>query len=79
MSDCDANARPRRDLPVEVSRGGLLTTSTFSGHACLLVRSVEDFGVNQSTLVHVKVSVPLVLHGEFVIFLGLFALIVKTH
>jgi len=57
VTDCDANAHPQRELPIEVSRGGLLTTSAFSGQACLLVSSVEDFGVNQSTLVHVKVSV----------------------
>jgi len=55
VTDCDANARPQREIPVEVSRVGLLTTSAFSGQACLLVSSVEDFGVNQSTLVHVKV------------------------
>jgi len=55
VTDCDANSRPQRDLPVEVSRGGLLTTSAFTGQACLLVSSVEDFGVNQSALVHIKV------------------------
>lgn len=53
--DCDANSRSQRELPVEVSRGGLLTTSAFSGQACLLVSSVEDFGVNQSALIHIKV------------------------
>jgi len=53
--DCDAIIRPQRELPVEVSRGGLLTTSAFTGQACLLVSSVEDFGVNQSALVHIKV------------------------
>ena len=56
VTDCDANTRPQRELPIEVSRGGLLTTSAFLGQACLLVSSVEDFGVNQSTLVHIKVS-----------------------
>jgi len=55
VTDCDANTRPQRELPVDVSRGGLLTTSAFSGQACLLVSSVEDFGVNQSALVHIKV------------------------
>ena len=55
VTDCDANSQPQRDLAVEVSRGGLLTTSAFSGQACLLVSSVEDFGVNQSALVHIKV------------------------
>ena len=55
VTDCDASNRPQRELPVEVSRGGLLTTSTYSGQACLLVSSVEDFGVNQSTVVHIKV------------------------
>jgi len=42
-------------MPVDVNRGGLLTTSAFTGQACLLVSSVEDFGVNQSALIHIKV------------------------
>jgi len=66
--DCDANARPHQELPVEVSHGGLLTTSAFSGQACLLVSSVEDFGVNQSALVHVKVNVTLIINVQCVIF-----------
>jgi len=59
VTDCDANSR---ELPVEVTRGGLLTTNSFVGQACLLVSSVEDFGlndfgVNQSALVHIKVYI----------------------
>jgi len=57
VTDCDANGRPQQELPVEVNRGGLLTTSAFTGQACLLVSSVEGFGVNQSALVHIKVHI----------------------
>jgi len=57
VTNCDANTHPQKELPIQVSRGGLLTTSAFSGEACLLVSSVKDFGVNQSTLAHVKVNV----------------------
>lgn len=56
VTDCAMNMRSHLELPVEVSRGGQLTTSSSSGQACLLVSSVEDFGVNQSTLVLVKVN-----------------------
>lgn len=55
VTDCDVNPRPQREMPVDVNRGGLLTTSAFTGQACLLVSSVEDFGVNQSALIHIKV------------------------
>jgi len=61
VTDCDVNSQSQKQLPIEVSRGGLLTTSAFTGQACLLVSSVEDFGVNQSALVHVKVCILHVL------------------
>jgi len=60
VTDCDASSQLQRELPIKVSRGGLLTTSAFTGQACLLVSSVEDFGVNQSALVHIKVHVLLI-------------------
>jgi hypothetical protein len=57
VKDCSGNQRPDQDLPVSVNAFGLLTSAAFTGQACLLLTSHEDFAVNQSIVVLVKVSV----------------------
>lgn len=65
VKDCSGSQRTAQDLPVTVNAAGLLTSAAFTGQACLLITSHEDFAVNQSIVVLVKVSVPKVCDNRY--------------
>lgn len=44
---------------VSVNRGGQLSTSSVSGTGVVLVTIHEEFGINQTAVVHVEVHQPL--------------------
>lgn len=58
VKECGDGKRTNQELPVTVNSVGLLSSAPFTGHACLLITSLEDFTVNQSIVVLVKVRIP---------------------
>lgn len=49
---------------VSVNRGGQLSTSSVSGTGVVLVTIHEEFGINQTAVVHVEVYQPLLFHNR---------------
>lgn len=63
---------------MSVDKGGRISTSTVSGTAAVLVTVHEEFGTNQTALVHVEVSKSS-YESRFMMYFGIFRhLIVLT-
>lgn len=79
ITGCPQNKRiTTTSSVVSVDKGGRISTSTVSGTAAVLVTVHEEFGTNQTALVHVEVSKSS-YESRFMMYFGIFRhLIVLT-